>query len=369
VVVRTFLSAQQTDAVQRARTRARCLVRRIWVTGWNDRDAEDFHGALAEIRGDREIVAEDLLDCSHIRWISAQYRAAHRDVVESLELLTSKLDQNPRLSPAYQRQRIMLLLPFSLLFLGEWGQALRELDAAINFAEKNVAYDRARVFLVYRAWVHLHAMDFTGVLAIGEKVLPSLKDPVHSPWRRLYLTLMASAEAALGDHERAFERQATVRREMDQQPVMFDWYIRILLESCLTEVLLAKGELVAAKGEAERFVDATSRTAERTWQALAWEASARVAMAEGELERAGHCIRSALTSMEGFELPLADWRVHATAADFHSRAGDVARAKQLRELSRTSILKLASSLSTEETLQKTFLSAPAVRSVLEPANT
>jgi DNA-binding winged helix-turn-helix (wHTH) protein/tetratricopeptide (TPR) repeat protein len=359
------LGAGQADAVPRARTRARCLVRRIWVTGWNEHDAEDFHSALAEIRrdGDREIVAEDLLDCSHIRWISAQYREAHRNVVKSLELLTSKADQNPHLSAAYQR--IMLLLPFSLLFLGEWGQALRELDAAIKFAEKNVAFDRARAFLVYRGWVHLHAMDFTGVLAIGEKVLPSLKHPVHSPWRRVCLIFMASAETALGQHERAFERQAAVREEMDRQPVVFDWYIRMLLESCLTEVLLANGDLAGAKGQAERFVDAALRTAERTWQALAWEASARVAMAENELGSAGDCIRSALTSMEGFELPLADWRVHATAADVYSRAGNIARAKQLRELSRTTILNLANSLSTEEALQKTFLSAPSVRSVLE----
>ncbi len=359
------LSAQQTDAVQRARTRARCLVRRIWVNGWNECDAEDFHSALAEIRrdGDREIVAEDLLDCSHIRWISSQYRQAHRDVVESLELLTSKPDQNPHLSAAYQR--IMLLLPFSLLFLGEWGEALREIDAAVRFAEKNAAYKRADAFLLYRAWVHLHAMDFAGVLAIGEKVLPSLKDPVHSPWRRVCLIFMASAEVALGQHERASERLAAARKEIDSQPVVFDWYIRMLLESSVTEALLAKGDLAAAKGQAGRFVDATLRTAERTWQALAWEASARVAIAEGELERAGHCIRSALTSMEGFELPLADWRVHATAADVYGRAGDIARANQLRELSRTTILKLANSLSMEETLRETFLSAPAVRSVLE----
>jgi predicted ATPase len=53
------------------------------------------------------------------------------------------------------------------------------------------------------------------------------------------------------------------------------------------------------------------------------------------------------------------------AADGYRRAGDIARAKELRELSRTTILKLANSLSSEEALQNTFLSAPAVRSVLE----
>ena len=261
------------------------------------------------------------------------------------------------------------MLPLSLLFLGEWGEALREVDAAIRFAEKNAAYGRAHAFLIYRAWVQLHAMDGAGVLAIGEKVLPGLKEPAHSPWRRLCLTLMACAEAALGKHERALERQATAREEMDREAVVFDWYMRMLLDSCLTEILLAKGDLAAAKRATEQFVDATSRTAERTWQALAWEVSSRVAMAQGDLELAGHCIRRALATIEGFELPLADWRVHATAADVYSRAGDTARAKQLRALSRTTIRKLASSLSMEQTLQETFLSAPAVRSVLETADT
>jgi hypothetical protein len=44
--------------------------------------------------------------------------------------------------------------------------------------------------------------------------------------------------------------------------------------------------------------------------------------------------------------------VHATAADVHSRTKDVERAKKSRELSRTTILKLANSLSSEEALQK-----------------
>ena len=105
-------------------------------------------------------------------------------------------------------------------------------------------------------------------------------------------------------------------------------------------------------------MDATLRTAERTWQALAWEVSSRVALAEGDLERAGHCIRRALTTIEGFELPLADWRVHATAADVYSRAGDIARAKQLRELSRTTILKLANSLSIGRDAAKDFSVRP-----------
>ena len=65
----------------------------------------------------------------------------------------------------------------------------------------------------------------------------------------------------------------------------------------------------------------TLATAERTWQALAREANTRVAMAEPNMERAHECLANALATMEGFEVPLAAWRVHATAAALYERTG------------------------------------------------
>jgi hypothetical protein len=100
-------------------------------------------------------------------------------------------------------------------------------------------------------------------------------------------------------------------------------------------------------------------------QALAWEANARVALAEADLARAADCIHEAVATLDGFEVPLAAWRVHATAAVYAERAGDRRAAKRHRELSRTTILELANSLTAEESLRSTFLSAPAVRVVLD----
>ena len=53
----------------------------------------------------------------------------------------------------------------------------------------------------------------------------------------------------------------------------------MMLGQALTYVWLAKGDVMQAGPEAERFLELTLATAERTWQALAWETSARVAMA------------------------------------------------------------------------------------------
>jgi hypothetical protein len=100
---------------------------------------------------------------------------------------------------------------------------------------------------------------------------------------------MRSAHTALGNYELAWEDLSTVSTEMDRQTVIHDWYCRLPLESGLTELWLAKGDLVQARSQADQLL-ITQATAERTWQALVWEASARVAIAELDLEKARDCI-------------------------------------------------------------------------------
>ncbi len=140
----------------------------------------------------------------------------------------------------------------------------------------------------------------------------------------------------------------------------------MIVEGALTELWLAKRDLTNARPEAGRFLELTQATAERTWQALAWEINARVAIAERDFHRARNCIDHAASTMEGFEVPLAAWRVHGTAAEVYRRAGGKATAEQRRLLSRATILRLANSLPDDEPLRDTFLSAPSVRVIVGP---
>jgi hypothetical protein len=151
---------------------------------------------------------------------------------------------------------------------------------------------------------------------------------------------------------------------MDRQTVIHDWYTRMLLESALSELWLAKGDIAQARLQADRFLEATLATAERTWQALAWELNARLAISDLDLERAQECVARALESMEGFDTPLAAWRVHATAADVAQRRGDAEGATQHLKNSGATILKLANSLPANHRLRATFLSAAPVSRVL-----
>jgi tetratricopeptide (TPR) repeat protein len=266
-----------------------------------------------------------------------------------------------------------MVLPKNLLFLGEWGEALREIKDVISMLEKNADYFWGQVANLNRAWVHLHAMDFAGVLAICNSTLPLVRDPelrlpaecpTPRPVMRLCLFLRGKAETALGNYESALEHLLVARADMDRSATMLAWYHRMQLESALTELWLAKDDLKQARPQAESYLKITLATAEHTWQALAWEVNARVAMAELDLTTAQDCIAKGLSAMAGFEVPLAAWRLHATAAELYRRMKSRELAERQLALSRQTIMKLANSLPAEEPLRQTFLSAPPIRKIL-----
>jgi DNA-binding winged helix-turn-helix (wHTH) protein len=358
------LSAKQPDPLLRARTRMRCLFWRAWAAGWNLRDADDSRTALAEIRecGDRVALGHHLIDYSLMQLCSSEYREGRRSVTDGLAILLEGHEGNPYLSTAYRRSEIILRL--SLLFDGELGEALYTIEAGLALANKSGDAYRSLVLRLWEAWVRLHALDFAGVVAICEAMFPLLGEPRLIGPLRMCLVLAGSAETALGSYERALKHLMAARDGMARQMVIRDWYWRMPLEASLTELWLSTGDLDRARTQAQRFLDVTLATAERTWQALAWEANARVAMAELDLARAQYCVANAVSTMECFEVPLAAWRVHATIAEFHERNGNAGFAKDNRALSRAVILKLAGSLPAEEPLRKTFLSAPAVLRIL-----
>ncbi len=373
------LSARQEDPFLRARTRARCFALRLWQ-GWNPQDAEEFHNAFAEIlkADDRRILALCLPDRGFISWLSSDYAEARRSFIESRVIQFETLEENPYLSsPDIFGQH--LVLPINLLFLGEWGEALREFKDVIAKLDRNALYNWGQEVHLNRAWLHLLAMDFAGVLAICDSVLPLVRDPALRPAPdhpipippafRNRLILTGSAETALGNYESALLHLLAAGADMDRLPIIFNWFWRIRLESALIELWLAKGELAQARTQAESFLKTALATAEHTWQALAWEVNARVAMAELDLTKAQDCIANGLSAMEGFEVPLAAWRVHATAAELYRRMKSRKLAESQLALSRKTIMKLANSLPAEEPLRHIFLSAPKIRKILGEGET
>jgi hypothetical protein len=354
------LSAEFKDPLLRARTVMRWSLCSVLAGDWKGKQLEDSGRAIELIRqrANRLILGSNLIDYSFVQFFSSEYRGAYQSAIEGLAAINQESENNPYLDDAFLHQ---FIVPWSLLFLGEWGEALREIDREASMMDRNVPYPQARANRLYRAFVRSFALDFAGVLEICEPMLTLLESPSDV---RFCSILTASAELNLGNHERAHALLSAAQEHMERQSVVLDWYRRILIESAFTELWLAKGDLAQARLEAESFLKIALATEERTWRTLAWEASARVAMAELDLTRAQDCIAEGLSTMEGFEVPLASWRVHATAFELYQNSGDRGLAEHHRGLSRATIMKLANSLPAEEPLRQRFLSAHRVRNIL-----
>jgi len=87
-------------------------------------------------------------------------------------------------------------------------------------------------------------------------------------------------------------------------------------------------------------------------------------MAELDLTRAQDGIAKGLSAMEGFEVPLAAWRVHATAFELYQNSGDRDLAERHLALSRDTIMKLAKFHVCRRATSTDILSAPMVRKIL-----
>jgi DNA-binding winged helix-turn-helix (wHTH) protein/tetratricopeptide (TPR) repeat protein len=357
-------STRQADPSARAKSRMRCSFLRIWADAWKDDDAVVCREALREIRqaGDPVALAPHLIDNSFLLFMCSEYRESRRSALEGLAILTEGRKENPCASvPQINGSTAAYLAE---LFLGEWGEALQKLDSTLVTLTKNGNDGWAQALRIWRACLNVQAMDFSGALGICESAVRALGNAITPSDRRFYLALAGTAEVALGHHKAGLEHLSVARREMDQQRVLNDWHTRLLLEAALTELRIAGGDIAQARVQADQLLRITLATRERTFQALAWEANARVAMTMGDFAHAAKCIAEAVTTMEGFEVPLAAWRVHATAAVLDDRRGNVESALRHRELSRATILRIANSLAPEHPLRITFLSAAPIATIL-----
>jgi len=218
-----------------------------------------------------------------------------------------------------------------------------------------------------RCLAQVLASDFAGAQA-GCASVSVGADPLSATFPRHFsLTLEGAAAAGLRDYEKALERLLTVREEMDRQPQLLDWYWGLLQRWALAGLHLSRGELERARHEAELLVANASTTAERTWQALAWDISARIALAGDDPEHARDLVERGLAAIHGVEAPVAGWQVHATAADVFEALGETGSAHSHLLSSRDTVLRLAASFDTYHASRETFLASPAVARVLDTA--
>jgi tetratricopeptide (TPR) repeat protein len=353
------LSTSLGDPLIQTQVRMNWFVWRAWAGDWTSETLTGIHESFESLRqiGDPRLIASSLIDYGKVQWACSEYREAQHYFATGMKQLEEfSGEQNPYVSTTYQEAQFYL--PACQLYFGEPGNALRQVDAFITAADRNENSFPAMILRLNRMWIYQCAMDFAGALEAGE-FLRSYAGNFHSSPKfllRCWLMSMGSAKAGLNSHDEALDHLLKAREEMDSQAIVFDWYLRLPLQAALAEVWLKQGNLANAREEANLFVGAALSSPELHWRALAWEMDARVSIAEKDYEQAQRSISKALTLVKEHELPLASWRVYATAGRLYGQGYNLAARKAL--------LRLADSFPADHPLRATLVSAGAASEIL-----
>ena len=369
------LSSGQSAGAQ-ALVHIRVSVRRIWVAGWNDVDGRRCEEALRALRAsqDEPATAAAMLDYSMFCLASSRYREALETFRRNHEFLLQYPGEQSEFNVSRASWMNHIGVAWLHLFIGELGNALTAFDTSIAGCRKEGNYAGAHALGLWRCMLLFQLTDYEGILEVcrgpvtvagetraGADPLAGAdasSDPsrvVVLPFEeRVALVMCGLAEAGLGNTAVARDYLLEAERKIAQRPAMLDWYMTLMLGWGRVNLLLLAGSTAEAAAAADRFVRLAGDTREHTWQALASETWARVALARGAFAEAIDSVNRALAATKDFETPLADWRVHSTAAAAYRATGDQRLATRHAHLGAVAKRCLAESLPQEHRLRTLF---------------
>src|SRR5262249_10439403 len=169
------------------------------------------------------------------------------------------------------------------------------------------------LFSYREAWLRTLALDYQGAVRVcGELTRSSVYPTGQATAIARVAAGFDALEKGLWDEAgRHFEEV----RDRNRTPKFFmHWYWRTQAHGGLVRARLHSGHVANARHEADRLIESAQGTADPNLQALAWEAAARVAIAELRWTDARQYIDRALAALARFDVPISAWRVHATAS-------------------------------------------------------
>jgi tetratricopeptide (TPR) repeat protein len=338
-------------------TQVICRVRRVWALGWRAVDDEACQAALVTLRetGDTIASLRGQLEYSMLEIVSTRYSDALKHLQTAYRKLHDHALEHPQFDIARGMWMVRLGSAWAYLALGQLGRSLDEFDSGIRFFHDNGNYFAARTLQVYRGWLLVHSMDYERVVEFDQQLRQAAlgadagdRSTLAGPQWRAWMILAGLAYAGLGDDVTASARFSEAEAAMDREPIMFDWYWRLALDWGQVGLALADSTYGSAAAHARRFLDRALATEERFWHALAWDRMAEAALSNGHLNDAATHLEAAFAAVDGFATPLADWRLHRTAAAVHRARGNERDSMLARQRADECRLGMAASIGPEQ---------------------
>jgi len=263
-------------------------------------------------------------------------------------------------------------LPLSLFFhgltlgnLGRISEALGALSGAREIAQRNGNNLPLAQSLNGIGWIHRELQDFARALEFDRKSLEvasahRVVEAEANAWINLIHGYIQTAEwAKAADAVRSVE--SLYGKDRWNRWRFFD----IRLQAAKTELALSTGELVEADRSARLLLSNATRHQVPKYLALAHGLLAEVAAQGGRLAEAKVHGCAAIDALGGRSAPLVGWKLHGNLARIAQQTGDLALAASSFAQARTFIELIATNVE-DASMRDGFLSAAAVRRVLEP---
>jgi DNA-binding winged helix-turn-helix (wHTH) protein/tetratricopeptide (TPR) repeat protein len=346
-------SVRLDDPVMQARIELLAAGTRILYDRWRAEDARVCETSYRIVRDTRDGTPADF-----DRMIHAHVQLLQGDCVAALENAAGGIP--PHQDPVDVMVQLFALSAqiLALVQLGRLGEALQIIRSNQQTAERNGS--DPWLFSYREAWLRTVALDFQGAARVCDELTHS---SVYPTGQAQTIGRVAAGFDAL-DHGRWDEarRQFEDVRDPNRTPKFFiHWYWRMHAHIGVVRAWLGAGHFANARVEADRLREAALGIGDPNLQALAWEARARVAMAESHWTEAGECMDRAFAVLARFDAPIAAWRIHATASELYRQVGQAEEAVHQRERARAQITALAESFALEEPLRFAMLGATSVR--------
>ncbi|MGX8014353.1 AAA family ATPase (plasmid) [Mesorhizobium sp. ORM8.1] len=364
-------SAMIPDPVQRERARCSAHGWRNWILGGSEPDTLGFQRAISELgsMGAPLAYAASQFDEGLITLPAARYAEAIETVSRNLAILADHVLE-PEVDLGFPLWTSRLGIPWGLMSLGRFGEALSKSEAACAAIEANGDIVRSVTLRLYRAFMHQQMHNYNEALAMLDGAVAMIRDNgLDFPTNEIKVEAVVRGLACLGlnQTEQAFYHLRRARADMEARNTLTSWYWRLVGEWGLTDAHLAVGDLDGAEACSGAFLERSFGMQERTWRAFAAEACARVQIERDRSDAAQSYLDKAWIEIEGFDAPLVRWRLYAVGAHLADRAGDPPAAARLRANQALELQQLAHSLPENHRGRETLRAAqPMIRGLTNP---
>ena len=252
---------------------------------------------------------------------------------------------------------------WALNHLGAWGEVRHGLEAALRTAERNASPIAMAGYILQVALLEVEALDFEGARRHSQHTLDLAREARYIPNIYFFLGQITLAKAQLGlrHYPSVLGCLNGITRALEDERVLMDWIFRLPFHQVRCEYWLAEGHRDRAREEATQLCEKAALPPERTYLAIGHGLLAEIASAERRWDEARSELARAIEIVEAAEVPLAAWRVFATAAELYRRQGQTGEAEGYRRRGAHVIDALAASLEETDPLRQSLLNHPLLK--------